>query len=127
MAPRNYEIGDAELDVLKVLWDGGPATVREVLTQLHDQGRNVAYTTAQTLLNRLEQKGFVSSDKSELAHVFRARLTRERVRRSRLQTLVGQLYDGAAGSLVMHLVKTQRLSKEEIAELQALIEELDSE
>jgi len=127
MATRDYEIGDAELDVLRVLWDEGPSTVREVMTPLHARGRRVAYTTVQTLLNRLELKGFVSSDKSDLAFVFRARLTRDRVRRSRVNSLVGKLYDGAAGPLVLHLIKTRRLSAEEITELQNLIERLDPE
>ena len=95
MTQREYELGDAEFDVLKVLWDSGPGTVREVMTELHERGRRVAYTTVQTLLSRLEQKGFVTSNKSELAFVFRAKLTKEKVRRSRLQWLVRHLYDGA--------------------------------
>ena len=88
MAERQYDLGDAELGALKTLWDHGPATVREVLSHLHDSGRRVAYTTVQTLLTRLEQKGYVTSNKSELAYVYRAKLTRDRVTRSRLKTLV---------------------------------------
>ncbi|MCP4593450.1 MAG: BlaI/MecI/CopY family transcriptional regulator [bacterium] len=126
MGRHEFDLGSAELDVLRVLWDIGSATVREVMTELHARGRRVAYTTVQTLLGRLEHKDYVTSDKSEFAFVFRAKLTRDRVRRSRLKSLVGQLYDGAAGSLVLHLVKTERLSHGEIAELQALIESLDS-
>ena len=127
MADKQYELGDAELGVLKVLWDRGPSTVREVLEHLHDAGRRVAYTTVQTLLNRLEQKGHVGSDKSEFAYVYRARLTRERVTRSRLRTLLKQLYDGAAAPLVMQLIRTERFSSEEIDELHELIERLDEE
>ena len=55
MGDRQYDLGEAEFGVLKALWDKGPATVREVLVHLHDRGRRVAYTTVQTLLNRLEQ------------------------------------------------------------------------
>ncbi len=127
MPKRQYDLGGSELEVLKTLWDHGPATVRQVLTHLHDSGRLVAYTTAQTLLIRLEQKGFVRSDKSDLAHVFRAKVSRERVTRSRLKTLVTQLYDGAAGPLVLQLVRTQQLTPEEVQELQDLIDRLDSE
>jgi predicted transcriptional regulator len=127
MAHREYDLGSAELDVLKVLWDAGPGTVRAVMTELHGRGRHIAYTTVQTLLNRLEQKGYVTSDKSDLAFVFRARLTKERVRRSRLKALVEKLYDGAPGSLVLHLVKTERLSPNELTELQQLIERLDAQ
>ena len=126
MADRQYELGDAELGVMKVLWDHGPATVRDVLAQLHKKGRRVAYTTVQTLLTRLEQKEFVSSDKSDFAHVFRAKVRRERVTRSRLKAVVKQLFDGAAGPAVLHLVRTGQFTAEEIEELQALIERLDT-
>ncbi len=127
MSQRQYELGSAELEVLKVLWDAGPSTVRDVLNHLHDRGRQVAYTTVQTLLTRLEQKGCVRSDKSDLAHVFRAKVTRNRVTRSRLKTLVNQLYDGAAGPLVLHLVRHERLTPDEIDELHRLIDELDAQ
>lgn len=127
MIERQYDLGDAELGALKTLWDHGPATVREVLSHLHDSGRRVAYTTVQTLLTRLEQKGYVTSNKSELAYVYRAKLTRDRVTRSRLKTLVKQLYDGAAGPLVVQLIRTEQFTPDEIEELQELIERLDGE
>ncbi len=127
MARRQYDLGNAELEVLKTLWDQGPTTVREVLTRLHEQGRHVAYTTVQTLLTRLEQKGYVTSDKSDFAYVYRAKLTRDRLTRSRLNMLVKQLYDGAAGPLVLQLVRDEPLTPEEIQELQKLIERLDSD
>ena len=85
----------------------------------------MAYTTVQTLLTRLEQKDYVSSNKSELAFVYRAKLTRDRVTRSRLQVLLKQLYDGAAGPLVLQLIRTERFTKGEVEELQALIDRLD--
>jgi len=127
MTERQYELGEAELGVLKVLWEHGPATVREVLEHLHERGRHVAYTTAQTLLTRLEHKRYVASDKSDFAYVYRAKLTRDRVTRSRLKTLVTQLYDGAAGPLVLQLIRTEQLTKKEIDELHKLIDRLDLE
>jgi predicted transcriptional regulator len=127
MASRQYDLGDAELDVLKALWAKGPATVRQVLAQLHESGRRVAYTTVQTLLTRLEQKGYVQSDKSDLAFVYRAKLTRARVTRSRLQTLLTQMYDGAAGPLVLQLIRTEQFTPDEIEQLQALIDRLDGQ
>ncbi|MGB2987411.1 MAG: BlaI/MecI/CopY family transcriptional regulator [Phycisphaerae bacterium] len=127
MADRQYELGVAELDALKVLWGHGPATVRKVMTHLHEGGRRVAYTTVQTLLTRLEQKRYVTSNKSEFAYVYRAKLTRDRVTQSRLKTLVNQLYDGAAGPLVLQLIRTEQFTAEEIETLQKLIDRLDSE
>ena len=126
MAQKQYDLADAELEVLKVLWEQGPSMVREVLDHLHAGGRRVAYTTVQTLLTRLEQKGFARSDKSELAHVFRARVTRDRITRSRLKTLVNQLYDGSAGSLALQLVKNEKFTRKEMIELQKLVDRLDS-
>lgn len=123
---REIELGDAELEVLKTLWDGGPATVRDVLAQLHANGRRVAYTTVQTVLSRLEQKGIVRSDRSGTAFRYAAAVSRERVSRTRLRTLLSQLYDGAAGQLVLQLMKNERLTADEIAQVQRLIDELDT-
>ena len=97
-----------------------------VLNHLHAHGRNVAYTTVLTFLTRLEQKGYVSSDKSGLAYVYRPTLTRERLSRSRLRTLLEQLYDGAAGQLALQLIRTERFSADEIEELHKLIDRLDA-
>jgi predicted transcriptional regulator len=120
------EIGDAELQVLKELWDGGPMTVREVLTRLHEKGRELAYTTVLTFLTRLEQKGYVASDKDGAAYVYRPTVSRENVTRIRLKAVMSELFDGAAGPMVLHLLKSERLTEDEVAELRRLIEELDS-
>ncbi len=101
MSQREYDLGTAELEVLTELWNEEPATVRQVLTRLRGRGRRLAYTTVLTFLTRLEQKGFVSSDKSGLAYVYRAAVSRERVQQSRLKSLLQELYDGAAGSLAL--------------------------
>ncbi len=126
MPERRYDLGTAELEVLQVLWEHGRCTVRQVLACLHEMGRRVKYTTVLTFLTRLEQKGYVASDKRGLAYVYRATLTRERVTRSRLKTLVQQLYDGAAAPMVLQLMRTQSFSPDEIAALHALIDELDT-
>ena len=125
MADKLSDLGSAELEVLKALWDCGPCTVRQVLNHLHEKGRRVAYTTVLTFLTRLEQKGFVRSDKSDLAYVYRAKVSRERVSRFRIQALIEQLYDGVAGPLAVQLVKDEHLTPREIDELHRLIERLD--
>ncbi len=119
------ELGAAELEVLKVLWDLGPAPVRDVLAELKRQGRDLAYTTVQTFLTRLEQKGCVRSDRSGHAFVYSPTVSRDVISRSRLRSLVDELFDGATGALVLHLVKNERLSAREIRELHDLIEKLD--
>lgn len=126
MGQRDFELGDAELQVLRALWDSGPATVREVLNRLHASGRRVAYTTVLTFLTRLEQKGFVRSDKSDMAYVYRAAVSRAQVTRSRLKTVMDTLFDGEAAPLVLQLMKTERFSAEEVAALQQHIDRLES-
>ena len=125
MPPRESDLGAAELEVLKVLWDVGPRTVREVMNALHERQRNVAYTTVLTFLTRLEQKGFVTSDKTDMAYVYRPAVSRDGVAKTRLKSFLDQLYDGAAGPLVLQLIREQNFSHEEIAELQKLIDGLD--
>ena len=126
MAPRDGDLGTAELEVLKTLWDEGPCTVRQVLNHLHDQGRQVAYTTVLTFLSRLEQKRFVKSDKSDQAYVYRPLLSRQKVTASRLRAVIEQLYDGAAAPMVLQLMREENFSVDEIAALQNLIDQLDS-
>ncbi len=126
MSQREFELGEAELQVLKALWDAGPATVREVMIRLHAAGRRVAYTTVLTFLTRLEQKGYVRSDKSDLAYVYRPAVTRNQVTRSRLKSVIDSLFDGEAAPLVLQLMKTERFSAQELAELQKHIDQIEA-
>jgi predicted transcriptional regulator len=126
MAPREGDLGTAELEVLKTLWDEGPCTVRQMLNHLHDQGRRVAYTTVLTFLSRLEQKRFVKSDKTDQAYVYRPLVSRQKVTTTRLRAVIEQLYDGAAAPMVLQLMREEKFSSDEIAALQNLIDQLDS-
>ncbi len=126
MPPRDADPGQAELEVLSILWDVGPATVREVLNALHERGRELAYTTVMTFLTRLEQKGLVRSDRSGVAYVYSPIETRENITRSRLQSIRDVLFNGASGPLVVQLIREGSFTADEISELQQLIESLDA-
>ena len=127
MAESRGTISATELEVLKALWQDGPATVRELAAALRGQGRRWAYTTVQTLLKRLQDKGYVRSDTSGLAHIFRPAVSRERLLGQRLGDLADQLCDGTATPLVMALVNERVFSKEEIAQFRGLLDQLESE
>jgi predicted transcriptional regulator len=118
-------ISDAEMDVLKLLWAQGPATVREVHAELRRRKRRWAYNTVLTLLSRLRDKGCVTSEKSGVAHVFQAAVTRDELLRRRLSELADRVCDGTASPLVHALVQGQNLSAEEIASLRRLLDELE--
>lgn len=126
MTPREADIGEAELEVLQTLWEHGPATVREVMNKLHEHGRQLAYTTVLTFLTRLEQKGCVMSDKSDLAYVYRPKVTRDKVSRTRLDAVLDSFYDGSPGPLVLQLIREGKFTSDEIAELQDVIDGLDA-
>jgi predicted transcriptional regulator len=118
-------ISETEMAVLKALWERDQGTVREMQSYLRDQGRNWAYTTVQTLLNRLEQKGFVASDKSNLAHVYRATVSRDQLLQQRLLDLADELCEGTASPLVLALVEGSKFTPEEIDQFRKLLDQLD--
>lgn len=125
MAEIEHELAPAELEVLRVLWDRGPSTVRQVLEELRRRGRRLAYTTVQTFLTRLEAKGAVASKRTGMPFVFEPRISREKMSNTRVRRLVAEFFDGAAGPLVLQLVRSERLSRDEIDELLTLIDSLD--
>jgi predicted transcriptional regulator len=126
VAERPQPVSEAELEVLKALWERGPGTVRELRESLGRQGRDWAYTTVQTLLQRLEAKGHVRSEKGPPAHVYRAAVTRERLLGQRLRDLADQLCGGAAEPLLLALVEEGRFPPEEIRRLRRLLDELEA-
>jgi len=120
-------MSDAEREVLKVLWDGGPLTVRDVLARLTDQGQEWTRSTVITLLQRLEKKGYVDSDKSAFAFLFRARLTREEVMHSRIVELADELADGEPLPLVLAFAAKHRFTPDEIESFRKMIEGLEAD
>jgi BlaI family transcriptional regulator, penicillinase repressor len=117
-------VSDAELEVLKVLWAAGPATVRDVAATLRRQRRRLAYNTVLTLLSRLREKGYVAADRREAAHQFRAIVTREELLGSTLTALAERVCDGTASPLVHALVRSRRFSADEIAHFRKLLDDL---
>jgi predicted transcriptional regulator len=124
MAKRPPTIPDSELDVLKVLWDKGQATVREALETLRGAGRQWSYATVATLLDRLESKGLVTSDRSDLAFVYRPAISSQEVQQRRLTNLVDKLYQGEPGLLVLHLLKSHPLDPGQAKEVRAVLDEM---
>jgi predicted transcriptional regulator len=122
---RRLAISDTELEVLKVLWEQGSGTVRDLGAVLRQQGRSWAYNTVLTLLQRLESKGYVTADKSGLAHVFRPAVSRDELLREHLRDLADQLCEGAPTPLVLALVEGQRFTAEEIAQFRQLLDRLE--
>jgi predicted transcriptional regulator len=119
------DVTDAELAVLQVLWDRGPATIRQLTDVLYPDGTDVHYATVQKLLERLEGKGHVARDRSGHAHRFSARTDRDTLVGHRLRTMAEKLCGGMMGPLLTHLVRAETLTPTERQQLRTLIDELD--
>lgn len=124
MDARESAVSEAELEVLKVLWDVPAGTVREINAVLHRQHRRWAYTTVQTLLQRLESKGHVQSDKSGTAHVYRAAVSRDGFISRRLRKLADQVCGGTTSPLLLALIGDSRLTADDIAQLRQRLDQL---
>jgi predicted transcriptional regulator len=124
MARTPQDVTDAELAVLQLLWDGGPATIRQLTDVLYPGGGAAQYGTVQKLLDRLELKGCVRRDRTPAAHTFAAAIEREDLIGRRLQDMAEKLCGGSLTPLLTHLVRTRRLSARERQELRDLIDEL---
>jgi predicted transcriptional regulator len=127
MAHKRDELSETEQEVLKTLWDLGSGTVRDVCTALNRRGPRRAYTTVLTFLARLESKGYVASNKTELAHVFRPTVSRDGLLTQRLAKLVDDVCEGTAAPIVQALVRGKQLSSDDIAHLRQLLDELERE
>ena len=116
------KLTNAEWQLMNALWQGSPATARDVAKHL--PGRtNWAYTTIKTMLTRLVAKGVVSETKTGNVSVYKPRLTRRRARLTALRSLVEQGFDGAFGSLLHFVVEEEKLSPSERRRLRQLLDE----
>ena len=116
---------DSELEVLRVLWRRGSATARQVWSDLNARTK-WTYATVNTLLQRLEAKELADCDKRKMSYVYAPRIDRQEVVTKRVDHLIDKLYDGKGGPLVMHLLQSQQLSREEVTEIRSLLEDADA-
>ena len=121
MAKRKVHVTEAELAVLDVLWDRGPASAREITERLYPRGEPADVATVQKLLTRLEEKKFVARDRSERVHRFSASRSREAFAGEQLSGLAEKLSGGSLTPLLVHLVESNRLSRRELDELRTLL------
>jgi BlaI family transcriptional regulator, penicillinase repressor len=113
----------SEREVLKVLWDHGPRTIREINEVLVQQGRHWAYTTVATLVGRLVVKEFAAGNPSAVPHIYRAVVSRDELLDRRLKDAAEEFCDGRAAPLVLALVQGNQFSADEVARLRRMLDE----
>ena len=112
---------DAELAILRVLWDRGPSTVRQVHEVLARE-RPAGYTTALKLLQIMTEKGLVRRDESGRTHVYHAKSSEEQTQRQLIRDLLDRAFGGSSSRLVMQALAARRASAEEIVEIRRLLD-----
>ena len=115
---------DAELAILNVLWERGPSTVREVhdaLSATHDSG----YTTVLKLMQIMTEKGIVTRDESQRAHVYSSREGEQKTQRQLLGDLIDRAFGGSRAKLVMQALSASRASAEELSAIRKLLDQME--
>ena len=116
------KLTEAEWRLMNALWQGYPASARDVLERLEAE-TGWAYTTVKTMLSRLEAKGAVKSRIRANTALYEPVLTRSQARRSALKALAEAAFDGAFGSMMHFMVSERRLSRQQKEALRSLLEE----
>jgi predicted transcriptional regulator len=122
---QSSEPTKSELEILQVLWAFGPSTVRFVNDKLNKQKREVNYMSTQKLMLIMLDKGFVTKDASQMTHVYKAAADEGKTKSYMLDRVVDNLFNGSAGSLMMHLLGNKKISPQEIEEFKELIKKVD--
>ena len=117
-----FSLTDLELDVMNIVWRLGHATVRQIVEGLREQ-RPLAYTTVQTVLTILTQKGFVEYTQQGRAYLYRAIIQPEGGRRETVSAVVDKLFAGSSRSLVLHLIASDKFTIEEAQNLKELLDQ----
>ena len=114
----------SELEILSVLWDAGPSTVREVQQTL-DARKPTGYTTVLKLLQIMTEKGLVRRDERARAHRYAPRLPRERTEQQIVGDLLDRAFGGSSSRLVMRALSSRKATPEELDRIRALLDEIE--
>ncbi len=124
--PTSDQPTEVELQILTVLWDNGPATVREIHNALRDI-KETNYSTTVKMLSIMLEKNLVRRNANRRPQVYRAVVSRDKAQQKMLAGLIHKVYEGSAKSLVMQALTTQQASKEDLAEIRRLLDQIEGD
>jgi BlaI family transcriptional regulator, penicillinase repressor len=111
-----------ELRILQVLWKNGPSTVRQVFDDLGGEG---GYTTILKLMQIMLEKGLLTRNEKDRSHVYAAAVPEARAKKSLVQDLMHKAFQGSAKELILQALSTKKASREELAEIRRMIEQME--
>jgi len=122
---KKVEPTRAELEILNVLWQHGPSTVRFVNDKLNEQ-REINYTSTLKLMQIMADKGIVKRDESQMKHIYHVVEEKQTTQSHLLDKFVDSVYQGSAGKLVMQLLGNQKASQEDLARIREMLDKLEN-
>jgi BlaI family penicillinase repressor len=120
MRPAKATLTDQELEIMKVVWDLNQATVRDIYEKLLEH-RRIAYTTVMTMMKILEEKGHLTKNQDDRAHLYRPAQPKHAVLQGMVREFVNRVFNGSAEPLLLHLVEDDKISNEDLAEITRLV------
>ncbi len=111
----------SELEILQVLWQNGPSTVRYVNDRLNEDKREVNYASTLKLMQIMAEKGLLARDDSQVKHIYRPATEENKTKSMLLDRFVASLFDGSVTSLMQHLLDHKKTSQQELDEIRALL------
>ena len=118
--PTSKHPTELELEILKVLWRVGPATVRQVRDELAAI-RDLAYTTVMTMMTIMDTKGYVQRKKDGRSFIYEAKYHEQKASKNMLQDIVDRLFGGSTTAVMQHLLETSELDEDELKQIRSLI------
>ena len=122
MRPKKNILTDLELEIMKVIWQRGSATVRDVYEELL-QKRKIAYTTVMTMIGILERKGRLTRKETDRAYIYTPVESRTEVVGSMVQDFLKRVFDGSAKPLLLHLVENETISRAELDDIRKRVKQ----
>jgi predicted transcriptional regulator len=117
---------ESELEILRVLWEKGPSTVREV-HEILGQSKDAGYTTTLKLMQIMHEKGLLERDTSNKTHVYSAAVSQENTQRQLLDKMIDTVFNGSASQLVLQALGNHKSSKEELEKIKQYLDEIEKQ
>jgi len=121
---RNSRPTDRELTILRILWDNGPGTVREV-NEAMNEDQDTGYTTTLKLMQIMTDKGLLRRDESQFKHVYKPAMTEEKAQKLLVGELLEKAFSGSAEKLVMRALSAKKVSAKELVKIRKMLDEFE--
>ncbi|SEM35465.1 Predicted transcriptional regulator [Chitinophaga rupis] len=125
-AGKQLKPTESELEILRVLWEKGPSTVREV-HEILEQSKDAGYTTTLKLMQIMHEKGLLQRDASSKTHIYAAAVSQENTQRQLLDKMIDTVFNGSASQLVLQALGNHKSSKEELEKIKQYLNEIEKQ